>query len=403
MNRNILKYILLFAALWLVIAACEKDATSYRDYLAGAEKVYPGLPSGITTATGNYRIQLTWKPSPDPSISHYRVFWNNGKDSVQVSPGKPVNDSLVSVVIQGLTEYTYTFVIYSYDAKGNRSIPIEVSNVKVYGDNYKQGLTNRYLNTAAPYVLLDQGIVLNFLDADTINVGTSIRYTTKNNMDSTVSITADQSSIMLFNYLPGTKVYFQSAYIPTYNSIDTFYTSYEDSLANIISPLDKSLFSPVILPNDVGYYDSYNNLTQLWNGNTSPTSYPDIYHSDASHPLPHHFTFDLGKTYGSLAQFEIIGRDCCNNPVSFEIWGIDDLTNAITTLPSNDPGWKDEAISKGWKLLKTVYRTDDGVAPYKISFDEDVPAVRYIRIRILAVASGDGYFSNISELSFWSR
>jgi hypothetical protein len=111
----------------------------------------------------------------------------------------------------------------------------------------------------------------------------------------------------------------------------------------------------------------------------------------------------MGKAISNLAQFEIIGRDCCNNPTKFEIWGIADLTGAETQSPGNSPGWTAESRGRGWTLLKTVERTDDGSAPFKVSLPAGLPAIRYIRIRVLQVASGDAYYSNISEISFWNR
>lgn len=384
------------------ISACDKDADKFRDYLGGGEIVYPGLANSISAAPGNYRVKLSWRPSPDPSVSKYKVFWNNGADSVEVAAGTHTPTDTVSVIVPSLTEYTYAFTIYSYDEKGNRSIPKEVANIKVYGDSYKQSLTNRFLVASAPYELVPGGIKLFFEAPDTINVNTTIRYTAEDGAK-TASLAPDASDITLPGYKAGTKIYYQSTYKPVNNAIDTFTTRGADSLANIISPLDKSLFRVVSLPNDVGVYGSNTGIANLWNGNTSPTGYPDIYHSDGDHPLPHHFTFDMGQSYAGLAQFEIIGRDCCNNPVRFEIWGINDLTNAATAAPGNNPGWKAEAEAKGWVLLKEVTRADDGVAPFKVTLPEDLPAVRYIRIRVLNVASNDANYSNISEITFWKK
>lgn len=391
------------ALLLLIAHGCSKDATKYRDYLEEQEKIYPGLPADISAAPGNYRVKLSWQPSPDPSVSKYRVFWNNGADSAEVAANTHAPADTVDITITGLVEYTYSFTIYSYDEAGNRSIPIEVNNIKVYGDSYRQSLTNRFLVTAQPYALTAEGIILYFETPDTINTGTIIRYTVADGSERTANLAPDENSILLEDYRVGTKVYFQSAYIPAYSAIDTFLTENVDSLANIISPLDKGLFAEVHLPNDVGVYGGNTGISNLWNGNTAPTGYPDIFHSDAGTALPHHFTFDLGQVYEGLAQFEIIGRDCCNNPVKFEIWGIDDLTDAATTTPSNAPGWKEESLAKGWTLLREVTRGDDGVSPFKVAFGEDAPAVRYIRIRVVAVASGDAYYSNISEITFWKR
>lgn len=398
-----MKLNIISALLLLLFYGCTKEATKYRDYLQGEEKIYPGLPDKINAAPGNFRVRLSWLPSPDPSVSKYRIFWNNGADSTEVAANSHAPQDTVAVMVSGLVEYTYSFTVYSYDEAGNRSIPIEVNNIKVYGDSYRQSLTNRFLNTVKPYELVPGGIVLYFETPDAINTGTRIRFTATDGAVRTANIGPEESSIRLDGYKAGTKIYYQSGYVPVRAAVDTFYTAGPDSLANIISPLDKSLFAELRLPNDVGTYGSNTGLSNLWNGNTAPTGYPAIFHSDASTALPHHFTFDLGQVYEGLAQFEIIGRDCCNNPVRFEIWGINDLAGAATTTPSNAPGWKEESLAKGWKLLAEVNRADDGVAPFKTVLPDNTPAVRYIRIRVISVASGDAYYSNISEITFWKK
>ncbi|TDQ07339.1 DUF4998 domain-containing protein [Pedobacter metabolipauper] len=390
------------AAMLLLINSCSKDATEYQDYLNGKEKIYPGLPKGITASAGNYRVKLSWTPSPDPTVKKYRIFWNNGADSLEVAAGTNVNTP-VSVIISRLVEYNYSFTVYSYDESGNRSIPVNINNIKIYGDSYKSSLTNRFLDVSNPYELDGNDIKLNFLAPDTINTGTLVKYTHADGTVKSVTLDPDQTEITLSNYKSGTKIYYQSAYVPVRAAIDTFYTHGFDSLTNIMVPLDKRLFAEIKLANDVGTYGSNTGVKNLWNGNTSPTGYPDIFHSDANTALPHHFTFDLGKVYSNMAQFEIIGRDCCNNPTKFEIWGIADLTGAVTGSPSNSPGWTAESLGRGWKLLKEVSRSDDGSAPFKVAFADGLPPVRYIRIRVLEVASGDSHYSNISEVTFWNK
>ncbi|UYQ91183.1 DUF4998 domain-containing protein [Chitinophaga horti] len=390
--------------LLLAVCACDKDADKYRDYLDGQEIVYPGLPNSLTAAPGNYRIQLSWKPGPDPSVMKYRVFWNNGKDSVEVSRGAHTTSDTIEVLVPNLTEYTYSFTIYAYDDKGHRSVPLSAANIKVFGNSYRASLTNRFIVAAKPYELVPEGIRLFFEDADTINTGTRIRYTGNDDATHYSVLKAEENTIVLEDYKSGTPVYYRSSYIPVANAIDTFSVAKgEDSITNILAPLDKSLFSIVRLPNDANPYGGDTDLDNLWDGSVGPQGYPNIWHSNGDRPLPHHFTFDMGRVYPGLALFEITGRDGYHNPVQFEVWGTDNLTNAVTTLPGNNPGWKAEAIAKGWKLLKEVTRPDNGIAPYKVEFDEGLPAVRYIRIRVVKVASNDNAYSNLSELTFWRK
>lgn len=388
----------------ICMMGCSKKATDYRSFLNGGEIIYPGTVSNIKVSPGNGRIQIRWQPSPDPSVKKYVVFWNNGIDSSVIPATTDKPGDTVKCIISNLSEYTYNFLIYSYDSAGNRSIASEINNIKVYGNSYLSSLYNR------PYDIIEPGVynsptavTLKFGTPDTINVTTEIRYTDANGITQQQWLSPDSTSISIDSYQPGSTIYYKSGYIPVRGAIDTFFVTYYDSLPHIPVLCNKSLFSALQLPNDVGTYESQTGLDKLWDGSVGPQSYPNIFHSDGSHSLPHHFTFDMGQLYNELTHVEITGRNCCNNPDHFEVWGIADITNAATTLPGNDAGWKDEAIAKGWTLLQDVTRTDDGIAPFKINLRSDIPPVRYIRIRVLHVTSGDGSYSNISELSFWAR
>lgn len=394
-----MKLSLFFLAICLI--SCSKKATDYRSFLDGHETIYPGTISGIQLSPGNGRLQISWQPSPDPSITKYTVFWNNGMDSVSI-PAVSKTDT-VRCLISNLGEYNYTFNIYSYDAAGNKSVGSVINNVKIYGNIYKSSLHNR------PYDIVDPGaytsptaVTLKFSMPDTININTEIRYTDANGTVQHALLAPDSMTISIDSYQPGSTIYYRSSYVPVRGAVDTFTVDY-DSLPAVPVLCDKSLFSALQLPNDAGSYDGQTGLSRLWDGSEGPQSFPNIYHSDGGHSLPHHITFDMGQVYDHLSHVEITGRDCCNNPDKFEVWGIADLSNASTTLASNDAGWKAESIAKGWTLLQEVTRTDDGKAPYKINLQDGIPPVRYIRIRVLHVTSGDGSYSNISELSFFAR
>src|SRR5258706_1993609 len=68
----------------VVLFCCKKSDTEFRDFLQGHEIIYPGIPVSANYRPGNQRIMLLWKPSPDPSITKYAVYWNNKVDSIVV-------------------------------------------------------------------------------------------------------------------------------------------------------------------------------------------------------------------------------------------------------------------------------------------------------------------------------
>lgn len=394
---------ILCGGIWL---GCQKEdhGKDYQKFLEGGELVYTSAVNRAVVQPGNLRVGIKWKASSDPSIVKYVIYYNNRADSLLINvTGK---QDTIRAVINNLQEYTYSFTIYSYDGKGNKSIPYEVNNARAYGSNYRASLLNRLYNPASPYTFTDEGFLrLNFLTPDTINVGTTINYVNTSGQSSQKVLKANESGITITDYRIGAPITYNSSYIPERNALDIFTVSKNENFPTINSIIqcDKSLFKESSLPNDMGLYNDDTKIRNLWNGSTTPQAYPNIFHSDDRATFPRTLTFDMGRIYRHLTSIEEIGRNCCNNPDQFEVWGITDLTNAATALPSNDPGWKAEAIAKGWKLLKEVKRADDGVAPFKVDFDSNISPARYIRIRVLHNANGDNRNVNMSQISFWAN
>src|SRR6185437_11490204 len=118
----------------------------------------------------------------------YVVFWNNHADSLIYTSTDHNPADTLKVIVPNLNEYSYSFTVYSYDGQGNRSIPIDINNVKVYGPSYQSGLVNRAYKAANPYtVSADGNVTLNFYKIDTAsetfsfahNTSTTIRYTNR--------------------------------------------------------------------------------------------------------------------------------------------------------------------------------------------------------------------------------
>jgi len=384
--------------------SCSRKPTDFRAFLNGSEKTYPGAVSAVAISPGNLRVKLSWHPSPDPSVARYVVYWNNYADSLVIPATKHTPSDTVGCLISNLQEYNYTFFINSYDNAGNKSITTELDNVRIYGSIYQNYLHNRPANQDTPFVIGSNNtdVTINFRRPDSINITTVIKYTDNTGAQQT-QISPDSTSILLPNFKFGTSVLYKSSYIPVRSAIDTFQTNGYDTFPSIfrIVQCDKSLFKEIHLPNDMnaGFGTS---MSQLWDGSTQPKPYPNIFHSDGSSSLPQHFSFDMGATYNNLLRVQEIGRNCCHNPIDFEIWGIADTTGAETLLPGNDPGWKNEAVTKGWTLLKEIVRTDDGIAPVNADLISNPPPVRYMMVRVLRTTDDPSYV-NLSQLTFWFK
>ncbi|PUZ29998.1 protein of unknown function [Chitinophaga costaii] len=405
--KNNVKYILLCGA---VLVSCEKKPTDFRKFLDGQEITYPGALNDVTVLPGNYRLQLEWAPNPDPSITHYTVYWNNYADSLVVAAQSHTPTDTVKCTIDKLQEYNYTFFINAYDDAGNKSVTKEVDNARVYGDIYHANLFNRPVNADTPFIVSDDpsSVQIKFSTPDTSNVNTVVTYTNLTGTVVTKNVPPDSSSLQLVDYQFGTPVRYQSSYIPQKRAIDTFFTAKADTFPTIyqLVECDKAKFAEVNFPFDVGIYESDTYKGRLWDGNATVRSYPNIFHSDdpggSAGTMPRSLSFDMGAVYDNIAVMEEIGRDCCNNPGDFEIWGIADTTGATPSLPSNDPNWKSMITAKGWTLLTEAVRTDDGVAPKKFTFAAHPPQVRYVIIRVLKDVNGANAI-NMSQLTLWYK
>lgn len=390
----------------LLIWGCSRYDNDYLKYFDGKESVYPGLVKQLVYKAGNLRTMILWNPNPDPSVVKYTITWNSGKDSVVVPASSHNPSDTVRVIIPDLSEYVYSFVLRSYDAEGNKSVGQDINNVRVYGSAYKASLFNRSVNSANPYLYSEDGkLTLNFASADTSNVSTVIRYTNTADTAAETILLPAENAITITDYKPGTAIMYQSSYIPEKNAIDTFQTAVADSFPAIYRYVmcPKNKFVPLALYGDGQPYDGsyWTSLWQLWDGATSPNGWYDCFHSNDAKTLPYPLSFDMGATYDHLSHVEMIGRDCCHNPTEYEIWGSNTLN--VPSVEGNSPDWKNQMLAAGWTLLQSVGRADDGKAPLKTALIDNPPPVRYIRVLIKKVASGDSKYSNITQITFWNR
>jgi hypothetical protein len=402
--KNI-KNILLGFSLLLILYGCKKDKqTDFKDFYGGHEIVYTGQVTHVTLQPGNLEMGLKWKTGVDPTITGYIIYYNNGADSQVVNT--PDKTDSVKTVIKGLSEYTYAFTIYSFDELGNRSVPTVINNAKVYGPLYAAGLVNRPYDATTPYNKTDEGYVrLNFATADTINTKTEIAYTNNAGLNKTAVLLGDSSGITIKDYKAGTSITYKSFYIPERTAIDEFGVATVSTFPEIVThyaQCNKKLFSEIVLPNDI-VASAGQGMDHLWDGSVGPQFPPNLFFNDTkgnTTVFPQHFTFDMGKVYNNLGRVEETGSGIPPlNVTEFEIWGTANITNAATTLPGNDAGWEAEAKAKGWVLLKSCVRTDDGSAAK--TFDiTNPPPVRYIRIRCKKSLAATTVA--MSELTFWN-
>lgn len=387
-----------------IFSGCKKYGNDYKDYLENKEIKYSGKISKAGYNTGNLRAELFWNPSPDPSITKYIITWNNGTSTLEQPAATNNPDDTVRVTIPDLDEYVYSFSVVSYDSKGNKSIATEINNVRVFGPTYIATLLNRAVNSSDPYQFLTDGTLqLNFNKRDTMNVATTIRYTNQLGVIEERQLLAEQNSIIIPNYKPGTLIQYRSSYIPQAGSIDDFNVAQFSNFPTIIkiTQCDKSLFSEYRLPTDIGSEYGWI-LPHLWDGITGQ----DQGFHTGGYGMPQWFTINLGQEV-QLDNFRLWQRENAlynvANPKVFEVWG--------SNNPNADGSWD------SWTKLQTFTsfkpsglpagQNSDADNAYakageKFVFPAGIPTVKYLRIKVLQTWGNTTYL-HLSELTFFKR
>ncbi|RYZ29180.1 MAG: hypothetical protein EOP49_40815, partial [Sphingobacteriales bacterium] len=371
----------------LVTLGCKKYNEDYKEYLDNKEITYPGLATKVGYQAGNLRTVLFWSPSPDPSVRNYLITWNNGVDSMVVPATS--NDPAVkmSVSIPNLLEYVYSFKIIARDGEGNKSVGQELNNVRVYGSAYAASLINRSHLPANPYEFnTDGSLKLNFTKADSANYSTVIKYTNAIGATEERTLMADELSITLPNYKPGTVVQYRSSFKPERTAADAFFVNNYSEFPEIfrIVEMDKSLFKALSLPTDIRSEYGWE-LRYLWD-NKKEESQGAGFHTGGS-GMPQWFSIDLGAessvnsfriwqrssalyNAGNLKRFEVWGSNNPNSDGSWDSWTKLGTFNSFK--PSGQPAGQNSAADIAFAGAGEQFNMPAGI-----------PKVRYLRFRVL--------------------
>lgn len=260
--------------------ACKKMDSTYSKYIVKGGILYPGAAKSAVVRSGNKRAELVWVNSSDPKVVGAKVYWNNFQDSVTV----PITASMDSVryTFSNLAENFYSFTIRTYDAQGNKSVPVEVSG-NVYGDSYQARILERPVNAA--FLKNTNALSITWNDADTVTGAfkTEVEYTSTAGAVKTVSFPARQVVTEIADYQQGTTFKYRTLYLPDSLAIDVFYTGY---LTQTEVLLDKKEWSVI------AFSDQYSSGNEAAKNMIDGTQYTR-WHTNGS-AYPHSITVDMG-------------------------------------------------------------------------------------------------------------
>ncbi|HEU4903650.1 MAG TPA: DUF4998 domain-containing protein [Flavisolibacter sp.] len=224
-NNVLLLAILLVTA---TLLSCSKW-DEYKDYTKNGETLYSGKIDSVKAYSGYKRVRIAGQMTADPKVTTIKIFWNNKQDSIAFDAKTSVANGRfdqIFPVAEGLTNFT----IYTYDAAGNRSVPVYTS-ATIYGDTYQSALQNRLVSNAQMQTNGTAKIDWADVNANAGVIGMQLKYTDMANTahDTTIISTSTTGlSSTLPAYKPGIMFQYRTLYKPTPTAIDTFYTAFEE-------------------------------------------------------------------------------------------------------------------------------------------------------------------------------
>ena len=232
--KNILIPFLVLSAL----LSCDRQDDIYKDYVKTGGFIYPAKAQNVTAVSGFKRVILTWDAPGDPSVTRARIYWDNYADSLEFAyPGG--SDKTVSVTVENLSDRTYTFDIVNFDAKGNKSIPSELSATP-YGDNWLQTHIER---SVVNMTVSEDGekvhVLMTSSSTDMVATRFRIRGTSGEWEEIHPYLKPDETELDIPLKMRGKKFQYQSAFLPS-NSLDTAWLAWSSSPTAIPGLLDTS-------------------------------------------------------------------------------------------------------------------------------------------------------------------
>lgn len=248
--KKIIGYLTIAVIVSTIFTACKKMDSEYRKFVVPGGIIYPGKATAAIAYPGHNRVRISWLRGSDPSVVKAKIFWNNYADSTEINI--PSSDDTINVTIDNLPEKSYSFIIITYDAKGNISVPVELLSA-AYGDGYQSSLLDRPV--VSSIVDTQNNLIINWGPADIANgaYATELKYVDINNKNHLQVIGITDSVTEIPDFKPGSKYQYRTIFLPDSMAIDTFYTDYQSP--QITADVSSSYLKNFVQPFQYDLYD----------------------------------------------------------------------------------------------------------------------------------------------------
>ncbi|HLR32207.1 MAG TPA: DUF4998 domain-containing protein, partial [Fodinibius sp.] len=197
--------------------------SSYEEFTEGGPIDYPAIPNAdsIKVYPGKNRVQISFPMPSDPSVSKAKVYWRNGNDSLEVPIDRAGEDGTVDIMLTDMEGGSYTFDIYTYDEKGNKSINVTAIG-EVYGESYINSLLSRALEKS---LFINDHLEIEWGDAEDMEVYTEVHYQTASGENKTMLVEQGETNSVIEDYdfeRSNKTIEYTTHFHPDTMAIDTF-------------------------------------------------------------------------------------------------------------------------------------------------------------------------------------
>lgn len=212
------------SALLLIASGCKKMDFNYKQFIGDGEIKYVSKADSLHVRGGDERAELSWLLMSDPSVSSYKIYWDNKQDSVMGKVVKTDDIDTIRVIVDNISEGSHEFQVYLLNDNGNTSVMASTMG-KVYGTLYKRTLLNRLI-AHTQFFKGDQLEIEMGLPEETF-LYSEIKYL--NTDDEWISriIMPEVEIDTLSDFPNGGEFEMRSAFKPDSLALDTFYTEFE--------------------------------------------------------------------------------------------------------------------------------------------------------------------------------
>ncbi len=227
-NRYIMKrfskaIIALFLPLAITVTSCKKMDDIYKDFVKDGETVYVGKADSVFIRGGYNRVEVGWLLLSDPKVASYKLFWNNGRDSVSGTVTKTQQVDTVRVLLDNMREGTHHFTIRMYDKNGNSSIPTNASG-PVYGPQYEQTLLDRTYRGMVRVGRVD--LEVDWTPAEESMVGMEVNYINRAGVEETHWVSNLLNTYVFPGFPENGTFNYRTFFLPDTLALDTFHTDF---------------------------------------------------------------------------------------------------------------------------------------------------------------------------------